>query len=295
MNRHTRNRLLDTQDGAEAVALIDAQAAVIARVRARYNAMPAMWNFEALKRFARETMADIEQWPSDDEALAAAPEHTAPDTQLKVERDALVEAVERRDHGIADLRGMIAAANARVSELERQNSQLITQLHEAGARIDAANDRADAAERRASDEERWARLESSRADIAEVHERELRALQLTHEAEAAALRTRVAELEESEARAVARAKDIEAECVRVERRVIAANARVAERDRTIEQLDQLATLFQEGEHAANARADAAERDNENLRQTIANDVRAIAAESEAAALRAELKRLKARP
>jgi chromosome segregation ATPase len=36
----------------------------------------------------------------------------------------------------------LTAANARVAELERQNSRLITELHQAGARVDSANDRA---------------------------------------------------------------------------------------------------------------------------------------------------------
>jgi len=146
-------------EGRRTVALIDAQAAVIERVRA--------WAETSYTTVPRALAA----------ALAAAPEHTGQLPRLS-NGHAQWCASQTMVGRSCDC---IAAANARVAELERQNSQLIAQLHGAGARVDAANDRADAAERG------WAAAKRETAQWRAACERA--------ESEASALRARVAELE----------------------------------------------------------------------------------------------------
>jgi hypothetical protein len=159
----------------------------------------------------------------------AAPEHTAPDTQLKVERDALVEAVERRDQGIADLRGLLAAANARVAE----------------------------------------QRESIRIALAELH----------------AANARVTESTEQRESVLALAEE----------RVNAANARVAELEGQYETSHRSRLHAEECLRAANARADAAERDEKDAwREVDRWKARLERAESEAADLRAELDKVNAK-
>lgn len=125
----------------------DAQAAVIERVRAL--AVPLLDEVVALR-----------------DALAAAPEHTAPKV-TDAEYDRMCLAVLRADK-------MIVAANARVAELEHQ----LFVARETDTELCAANARADAA--------------SKRADAAEPMRKAVEAHALDLEYEGAALRTRIA-------------------------------------------------------------------------------------------------------
>lgn len=196
--------------GPKALRIIDAQAAVIEKVRA--NAAEI-----------HESLEDIL------DALAAAPEQVI---LTRVRRDVID--IQARD---------LAATNTRVAELRAElDAERERTAEERTLRI---SDIADA-------NARVAELEESNAAGWAIAKARVEALN--------AANARVAELEESEARAVARAKDIEAECVRVERRVIAANARAEaaerelkkERDRRVEHRQMNQTL-NEALNGANAR------------------------------------------
>jgi len=188
---------------------IDTQFAVIERVRAE---LEFPWISTQGLRGAIER------------ALSAAPEQTA---QLKVERDALVEAVERRDQGISDLRGLLAAANARIAELE---------------------------------------------STVAAHERHGRCA----EAEVSAANARIAELERDNANAWHLRDE-------AEQRVNTANARIAELEAMLRQAE-------DDCGSALTRADAAETDRRRLAGAVDDALESKQrAESEAAALRGELK------
>lgn len=62
------------------------------------------------------------------------------------------------------------AANARIAELSRQNSQLVSDLHKAGARVDAAKDALEAHEKRELEEHRR-RTTSLASDLAAANSR----------------------------------------------------------------------------------------------------------------------------
>jgi len=104
------------------IAAFDAQAAVIERVLAWSNC---------------ELLIPYERYVKMREALAAAPEHTGPDVaaaRLEYETRSVLES-------------KLAAANARVAELERDKAALLESNKGLAGMVDAANARADAAER----------------------------------------------------------------------------------------------------------------------------------------------------
>ncbi len=171
-----------------------AQAAVIERVR--------QWLLYS------EELLPLTRIQRASDALAAAPEATAPDTPDEGESD-LSAALARVEHETA----RADAANARVAELERECDSHVQDTLRLSEDLVAANDRAEAADRRAQSWERGHDYAWSEKQLAESEAEALRAQLAAANARADAaeweVRTFEAALERAESEAAALRAELE--------------------------------------------------------------------------------------
>lgn len=214
--------------------------------------------------------------------IQAAPEHTGPTTdwvevlQAHVDRVLAAEgklasanvriAELEAERGVVDLDetlAKLAAANARVAELERENANAWHLRDEAEQRVDAANARADAAEQKLAQSQNVHAQSVKDRGFADIQRRRA-------ESEAAALRDGLNASISANARLETEAATLRAEVARCERSL---SERTEQREKAID------------------RADAAERELQKrptAEYSAANTRACREAESEAAALRAQL-------
>jgi hypothetical protein len=262
--------------GTKALRIIDAQAAALDRVRAESHPR------------VRDPWRALHNIHEVVEALAAAPEHTGPTTDW-------VEVLQAHVDSVLIAEGKLAAANARVAELARRLDEALAEVRERAGEASAANARADAAEAQSRRIDDRATGYLSRAQRAESERDEWRTKCEAAEAVADAYQRRCEAAERDKAalaesnRGLAGMVDrAESERDEWKGKADAAEQKALDCDKACDLASERADRSESERDEWRAKCEAAELDNANLLQTISFDVRAITAESEAAALRAEV-------